>query len=493
MSFIDRAVAWISPERAFKRAQYRKAFEALAYYEAGGKTNRTSHFRRNTSDANAAFRGQLGDIRNISRDLVRNNSYAARGIEAITNNTVGTGIVAKITGRNERETKKLKELWAAHAETSQVDADGKRDIYGLQSLALRTVAQSGECLIRKRARLLRDGFALPFRMQVLEPDYIDGSKDGVSDIQGNTIVQGVEYNKVGRKVFFWLFDQHPGNSKGYAGTSSRVSADNIAHVFRMDRPGQARGVPWLAPAILRLQDLKDYESAQLMRQKIAACFAVIVTGVDVAEDLTQTDPEKYPGLTETVRPGTIQYAPPGRSVVFPDPPQVGDYGVITEQSLRAVAVSLGITYECLTGNLSQVNFSSGRMGWLEMYRNIEVWRWHLLIPDFCQVYARWFTEGAMIAAGVGIDAIFDWTPPRREMIDPTSEVPAIIKSIRGGLTSLPSVHREYGEDTVKIIAEIIESNKMLDDGGLILDSDPRRVSQVGQEQQQGGQASGRAQ
>src|SRR5690349_11041073 len=112
-TLIDRAVAWFSPRRAFERAKYRKGLEVLNYYEGAGRSSRGKAWRRNTSDANVAFRGQLTDLRAISHDLVRNNSYAARGIEAVTNNTVGTGIVPKLEGRNATETKRLNDLLKA--------------------------------------------------------------------------------------------------------------------------------------------------------------------------------------------------------------------------------------------------------------------------------------------------------------------------------------------------------------------------------------------
>lgn len=477
-TLLDRAIAWVSPRLALDRRRARKALDALAYYEGAGRTRRSKHWRRHTTDANAAFRGQLADLRAISRDLARNNSHAARGIEAIANNVVGTGIVPKIEGRNATETKRLAEIVKAHAETREIDVEGRHDLYGLEKLVMRTVALSGECLVRRRPAFARDGLALPFQLQVLEPDYIDSLKDGPAS-DGNIVVQGVEFNRAGQRVAYWLFDEHPGNAIRGTVSSRRVLADSIIHLFRVDRPGQVRGVPWLAPCILCLQDLADYRNAQLMRQKIAACYSVFVTNTDVDDPAVGDKSGENPQLQETLEPGTIQYVPPGRDVKFTEPPSVGDYGIVIGQSLREVAVGLGITYECLTGDLAGVNFSSGRMGWLEMARNIDVWRWSMLIPGFCDGYGAWFLQATQIAYGIGQGARWTWTPPRREMIDPNTEIPALIRAIRGGLTSRSQVIREYGFDPLALYDEMERDNKEVDARGLMLDSDPRYVSAAG--------------
>jgi lambda family phage portal protein len=246
-------------------------------------------------------------------------------------------------------------------------------------------------------------------------------------------------------------------------------------VYRVDRAGQVRGVPWFAPVILRMRDFDELEGAQLVRTKIAACFAGFVQDIETPDTAADA---KAKVLPDKIEPGAFEILPPGKTITFPNVPQVADGGHAV-RVLRSIAAGLGITYESLSGDLSGVNFSSGRMGWIEMQRNIEQWRWQMLIPRFSAPVYEWF---ALAAALVGTDlagASMQHTPPRREMIDPTAEVAATIAAIRGGLQSLPEAVREQGLDFEDHVAAMKKSNEALDAAGLILDSDPRRVMKAG--------------
>jgi capsid protein len=53
----------------------------------------------------------------------------------------------------------------------------------------------------------------------------------------------------------------------------RVPAEQVCHVFHPIAEGQLRGVPWVAPAMVRLWLLDQYDDAELDRKKVAAMFA----------------------------------------------------------------------------------------------------------------------------------------------------------------------------------------------------------------------------
>ena len=77
-----------------------------------------------------------------------------------------------------------------------------------------------------------------------------------------------------------------------------------------------------------------------------------------------------------------------------------------------------------------------------------------------------------------------WTPPRRELIDPAKEISATKEAVRSGFMSLSEAQREFGYDPFEVITEIQADNERLDAAGIILDSDPRKVSSTGQVHQQ---------
>jgi len=490
MTGLDRAISYLAPGWGEKRVSARNRIARMAatrnLYEAASISRRTQGWRAVGTDANSETQMAQGRIRDVARDMVRNNPYAARAKMVIAQNVVGTGIVPNVrSGRPERASQ-IKALIDRHFDSTDVDADGNNNLYGLQDLIVATVAEAGECLVRKRPRRAEDGYALPFQLQVLEPDFIDSSVDGKLS-NGNTAVQGVEFDLRGKRVAYYLFDQHPGAMAGgtirsYRG--QRVSADFIAHIYRVDRPGQVRGVSWFAPVIVRMRDFADYTDAQLMRQKIAACFGAFITTRDDGNGATNEDGspiEATPSGFEIdqMEPGMIWRGGEGESVTFATPPTTSDFQPYSQVTLHEIAAGLGISHESFTGDWSNVNYSSGRLGRIDFDRSIESWQWNMLIPQFHGPLERWTREFAYVATGSTEGFSLGWTPPRRVMIDPDTEIKASQAAIRAGLASRSGEIRRNGDDPAEVNAQIVEDNAFADEKGFVFDSDPRKTTNRG--------------
>lgn len=436
-------------------------------YEGAAKGKRLSRWVAPSSGPNDALKGGLVSLRNRARDLRRNNPYASKAIQVISANVVGTGIQTQFRGEGFED---LEAAWNAWAETKAIDFDGINDIYGLQTLIMEAVAESGEVLVRRRINSRND---FPVQYQVLEADFLDTTKTEAAK-NGNYIIQGIEFDSQGRRVAYYLYETHPGEtsdlSSKFTLKSNRVAASEIKHVFRQDRPGQARGVSWLAPIIVRLKDLDDFEDAQLLRQKIAACFTAFVR--DLSADITDEDEECDP-LSERVEPGLIEMLPPGKTVEFAKPPEVLGYNDYVASNLHAIAAGIGLTYEALTGDLSRVNFSSARLGWLEFGRNLKTWRNRVMISAFLDPVVSDFLVFAAIK-GFRTDGVsYVHVAPSREMIDPTKEVPATIEAIKAGLTTLSDEIMAQGKDPDAVLEQYKKDMDKLDALGLKLESDPR--------------------
>jgi lambda family phage portal protein len=220
--------------------------------------------------------------------------------------------------------------------------------------------------------------------------------------------------------------------------------------------------------------MDEYNDAQVVRQKIAACYTVNITS-NAADNIADTEAKRAD--FERIEPGMINVLNAGESIEFGTPPTVENFGEFSRTIMQGVAAGFGTTYENLTGDLSNVNFSSGRMGWIEHHRNIEDWQWNVLVPQFCDRIADWFKEAADLALGISGKSTFQWTPPRREMIDPSKEVKGIMMAVRNGLITLPEAIREQGYDPEQVFDEIQSTNAILDAKGIILDSDPRQGKQ----------------
>jgi lambda family phage portal protein len=489
VNWLDRTIGFIDPVKAAKRAEARARIARLdqtkALYDAATLSRRTQGWRAIGTDANYETRIGTVRLRDAARDMVRNNAFAARAKGTLAHNIVGAGIVPRVTNAGtEKRTADLTALVKDHLESSEIDIERRQNLYGIQNLAMQCIVESGEVLIRKRPRRIQNRFDLPFQLQVLEPDYLDTFTDGEL-ANGNFCVQGVEFNSIGERVAYYLYDRHPGGWTGLGNLRGiRVPASVVAHVYRVDRPGQVRGVSWFAPVMMRMRDFADYTDAQLMRQKIAACFAAFITTVEGFVPTAPEGLEKSPtGLAiEQFEPGMINRLREGESISFATPPLTTDFGGYSTVTLREIAAGLNITYEALTGDLTNVNYSSGRMGWLEYQRSIDTWRWNMLMPMMMDPLEIWTRDAVAVMTGSEQPFNIEWTPPRREMIDPSTEIEASGRSIRLGLTSRSEEIRRNGYDPLQTYQELAADAAMADKLGLVLDSDPRVVSGRGVEQ-----------
>ena len=464
MSILDRFLGALAPGVALRRTRARLALTAargvLANYDAATVGRRGKSWKVSSADADGAAR-RRGRLAHITRDMIRNTPFAARGQMVIANNVVGGGILPKMTVVPDAVQAEGRDLIKRHYESRSIDADGQSTLYGLQRLAMFAVIDAGEVLIRRRRRRLSDGLALPFQIQVIEADFLDTAKEGQTG-NGGVILEGIEFDRLGRRVAYWLFDEHPGASsaalrRGFK--SRRVPASEIAHIYRADRPGQRRGVSWFAPVALSLQDFADNQDAKLMQQKIAACFAAFRVDLDGDTSSGVVEGADDDGKDiATIQPGAVYDLRPGEDIRFAAPPKVEGFDEFARVVLRSAAMGLGITYEALVGDLGSVNFSSARMGRIEMNRNVEAWQWHMMVPQFLEPLARWTLEAWALQAGQpeALDARIEWAPPPLTMADPRLEAAAAKARREIGLTSLQWEQRSWGLDPEDVHREQLE-------------------------------------
>lgn len=468
-NFLENAIMAIAPNWGLKRARARHIAgiydKNLRKYEAASIKPRTGGWSPTGSGPNSELSGAMLPLRNRSRDMVRNDGFAWRAARVKPANVVGSGIRPSITGGSDR----AKKVWKDWAEKTTCDFDGRLTFYGIQRLVMRSVLVSGDVFVRQRRMA---GMDIPLQLQVLESDFLDESKDGIRLANGNMIYQGIEFNEMGKRVAYWMYEQHPGENVVWRRLNSvRIPADEILHIYYMLRPGQIRGVPSGHPAMVKLKDFKDFEDANLVRQKIAACFAAFVTSADDPRPGEVLAGAEYP--IERVEPGMIEYLPPGKEVHFGTPPTADNYGEYSKSMLHGVAAGFDVTYEQLTNDFSNVNFSSGRMGWIENGKIIAEYQSEMMIPLLCDPVFEWFTVAASLAGKVSRNLSASWTAPKREMIDPMKEVKGMVEMVKGGFISWQSAVRRLGFDPDLIYNEIVADNKRFDEAGLKLSGDGR--------------------
>ena len=480
----DEVIGIFSPKARLTRMKYRFAGDLLRKYEGAGTGRRTKGWNTSGTNANTEIQTGLPNLRNRSRDLVRNNPYAAKGMGVIESSVVGRGIWTQFKAPTARTEKTINQRWRAWAMTTACDFDGRMTFAEIQSLAIRSTAEGGECLVLLRqvgrqSAVGPDGVLIevpPIQLQLLEGDFLSQTKLNQQLENGNRIIQGIELDPQGKRVAYHLFQDHPGAFKISPASSfrtNRVLASDVTHVFRMDRAGQLRGVPWLSPVIIKLRDLDEYEDATLVRQKIAAMFTAFVHDLQgVPDDLNSQEKIE---LGEKMEPGLIEILPSGKTITLATPPTLENYKEFINVSLHSVATGLGIPFTELVGDFSEVNFSSSKMSQIDYQKNIDKWRQKILIPHLMQPVVSWFLTGAQLLGDRTDNIKTIFTPPKRELVNPDKEIPAMKAAVRSGFTTLSEVIRQSGRDPDTHFEEIASDNKKLDKLKLILDTDPRKV------------------
>jgi lambda family phage portal protein len=452
---------------------------AAADYEAAAATRRTAGWLPATSDINTLVFRNLDTLRARSRDMVRRNPWAANALDAFVANAIGTGIKPQSLHPDARLKERIQELWLRW--TDEADASNLTDFYGLQALACRAVMEAGECLIRLRPRLAKDGLTVPLQLQLLEAEHLPTGETRKLE-NGNYVRAGIEFDQIGRRVAYWLYREHPFDTLNPVASTElvRVPADWVLHLFRPIRPGQLRGQPWLTQVLVKLYELDQYDDAELVRKKTAAMFAgFILKNAPEDQMLGEAVTDKSGAALAGLEPGTLQVLLPGEDIKFSTPADVGaSYETFMRVQLRSIAAGMGITYEQLTGDLTGVNYSSIRAGLLEFRRRCEQFQHQVLVYQFCRpVWRRWI-EAALVSGALpkqGDVALYydaKWIPPGFGWVDPWKDIKAQIMAVRAGFKSRAEVVSEQGYDAEAIDREIAADNARARALGLSYDTDP---------------------
>src|SRR5690606_9321835 len=194
-------------------------------YDGAGTGRRAKGWDAPDAAINAVSLPALPLLRRRSRAAVRNDPYAGSAISKRVTNLIGTGIVPHPQIQDKDVRAALQELWEDWVD--EADADGRTDFYGLQALIGRMVEESGECFVRFRHRRDEDGLAVPLQLQVLPPEFVPIERN-FKTRRGNVVRAGIEFDAIGRRVAYWMYQQNPGDSgaqlTGY-NTLHRIPAD----------------------------------------------------------------------------------------------------------------------------------------------------------------------------------------------------------------------------------------------------------------------------
>ena len=451
----------------------------------------------NTS-ADSEILTSLRLMRARSREMVRDNAHAKNAVRIVQNNVVGVGIGMQaqvMTSRGklvDSLNSKIERAWMSWCDRKTCHTAGLLGMPDILRLVMGQIVEAGEVLIRKVKQPFGGG-RTPYALEVIEADRLMDTWQTARAPNGNAIRMGVEIDEWGRPVAYWLYPTHPGDYQFRTFVPSkfiRVPAEEIDHLYILERWPQTRGVPWFHAVLRRMQDMKGYSEAEI----VAARASANIVGFIKSPELAPGDGIDSSQRVIDSEPGTFKSLLPGEDFVGFNPSRPNAaLEPFMRYMLREMAAGVGTSYEALSRDYSQSNYSSSRLSLLDdrdLWRVLQGW----LIRNFLSnIYCEWLSQ-AVLSGELQVPDDYWINPAKYEAarfkprgwswIDPTKEVSAYRSAVRAGFMTTADVIAQTasGADVEDVFKGRRQELDMAAELDLVFDTDPAQVDEAGAQQ-----------
>lgn len=490
MGMLDTLRTWFN--KPAKRDNYSATYgNGNAAGFAGGSVGRLTASMATWSGAvNMDLDASLVIMRARARQLCQSNEYGRRFLALVATNVVGhSGPKLQVRAMKDLRDpnkptvldKSANDAIEIHWEKwgKKADIAGRMELAHLMRVTIKSVARDGEALIRIiRDRKLPYGMAL----QLLEADRL---AENINLQEGNkTVRQGVEIDSTGRAVAYYVHTKHPGDryNIGAAGVE-RIPAADIIHVFLPERAEQVRGYTWFHAILLRASQLHGYNESAVIAARLGASKIATMERAEEAPDMTASMADGQAGgaFQMNAEPGEILELPPGYTMGSwnPDYPHA-NYESFVKTAMRGISAGLDVATHNLSGDMTDVNYSSARIAELaerEQWIVLQDW---FISATLGVIYEQWL-PGALLRGDITFPVSGKSLPAdklskfadaskfqgrRWSWVDPSKEVDASEKLIATGLSSRSSIAASQGKDFDDIIDELKYEKEQMDAAGL---------------------------
>lgn len=479
----QRIARWLSPAPVVTRT-----------YSAARNTRTTGGFGGSNNSADSELSSSLTALRSRSRQMIRDSAYAKRAQLLIVNNVIGPGIGMQAQADTVRGTPStrvndaIETEWAAWCAADSCHTGGALHFHDLERMAMGQVFEAGEVLIRKHYSRFGNS-RVPLALEVIEPERL--ATELVDPSVGLTVNtdfrMGIEVDVYGRAIAYWIRTLHPGDLRARTTVTDRyerVPASDIFHLRVIHRWPQTRGEPWMHTAVRKLDDLNEYSQHEVSAARASAAYFATIESAPQEKSPIATGTDANGQQMMDIEPLTIQELKPGEKLNFhsPNRPNPG-LDPFMRAMLREVAAGCGVSYESISKDYSQSNYSSSRLALLDdrdLFKVLQQW-W---IRSFRQPLHQLWVQQAVLAGAVGAinqgayaadpvkysAALFK--PRGWSWVDPTKEVKAYKEAILAGFTTITDVIAATGggmdiEDVIKTRKRELE---MLEEAGIEVDT-----------------------
>jgi len=448
----------------------------------------TSDWMSTRASADAEIRNSLSKLRDRSREMVRNNPYAKQAKRTTQVNVVGSGIklqsqVQQLRGQKPSEAinRLIEEKWHLWTRAEYCDVSGRHSFHMMEWLATGALPESGEALFRIIRRPF-GGSRVPLALEMIESDVLDEEYQGPTLARLNEWRMGVEINEWGRPVRYAFLTRHPGdywfqNAPQKGDKHVFLPAEDVIHLFIPERPQQHRGVPWFHPVMADSHQLQGYEEAAVIRARAGASVMGFVTSPE--GELEGDDVEADRRISE-FEPGMWKYLEPGQNVSVPNissPDQ--QYEMFVKNKVRRFASGFGCSYETLSRDFSETNYSSSRLSLLEDREHWKVIQSYLIENFHNRVFREWL-DLAVLAGELPFDDYYSrperydtprWMARGWDWVDPLKEAKAYRQMEQAGYMTKAQIVAKLGGDFFDNLTEFSREQQAAERLNVELDRD----------------------
>jgi capsid protein len=250
----------------------------------------------------------------------------------------------------------------------------------------------------------------------------------------------------------------------------RVPAQSMIHWFRADRPGQARGIPDIMPALPLFAQLRRFTLAVIAAAETAADFAgILYTDAPAGGEADAAEPFEPIELEQralVTMPGGWKM-----SQLQAEQPAT-TYAEFKKEILNEIARCLNMPFNVAAGNSSGYNYASGRLDHQTYFKAIRVEQAHLECTVLDRILAAWLDEAALIPGFLpaGLGPIGDWSHQwfwdGHEHVDPLKEAQAQATRLANHTTTLAHEYARQGRDWEEALRQRAKELALMQELGL---------------------------
>ena len=382
----------------------------------------------------------------------------------------------------------IQDAWQEWQDREYCTVHGRLSYAEVRQIRLLSAARDGDFFIRhvRDPKINKFGYS----QQLINAEWCDVYLNTYLR-NGNEIRMGIERDKWGRPTNYYFVKRQPMDWQYSIPGAFNFSAPNIheiipakdiIHYARYRDGDSTRPAPWSASVIPKSRHLDKYEEAEVAAARAAACKMGFFTstldftgGESVGEN---PDPTK--ANTLETEPGSFEGLPWGVDFKPYDPTHpTGNFGQFRKDMLRAWCAGLpGANYNIVGNDLSDVNYSSGRLGMLD---ERELWK---LIQKFdidvaeIPTFREWLNMALMTGAiPLPFQKFEKFNKPcirgrRWAWVDPMKEVQASAMQVANKFISRTRVieDSDVDADFREILFELAEEEMLMEELGM--DSTP---------------------